>query len=100
MFAKQKLPALAYGFDYLSSTQIGSMLPLGLRVQVSKMAELASYQFDKILLAFLMPLQAVTMYDLGARIASLMRDLPYALTSAVFPAAAELYESKDFDKLW
>jgi len=99
-YTKQLIPELAFGVHFLSFQQIKSMLPFGMRIQVSKLAELASYQSDKVLLAFLLPMQFVTMYDLGARIASLMRDLPYSLTSAVFPAASEMHEKADFEKLW
>jgi len=99
-YAKQLMPTFAFGISLLSWSQIKKMLPFGLRIQVSKFAELASYQADKILLALLLPIQFVTMYDLGSRIASLMRDLPYALTSAVFPAASELHEQENFKKLW
>jgi len=100
IYAKKLMPELAFGVRYLSLQQIKDMLPFGMRIQVSKFAELASYQADKILLAFLLPIHFVTMYDLGSRIASLMRDLPYSLTSAVFPAASEMHEKADFEKLW
>jgi len=99
-YVKQLIPELAFGAHFLSFQQIKGMLPFGMRIQVSKLAELASYQSDKVLLAFLLPIQFVTMYDLGARVASLMRDLPYSLTSAVFPAASEMHEKADFEKLW
>ncbi len=99
-FSKKLMPELAIGLNLVSWHIFKKMFPLGARIQVSKLAELASYQTDKILLAFFLPMSFVTMYDLGAKVASLMRDLPYALTSAVFPAASEMHGQEDFDKLW
>jgi len=100
VYAKQLMPELSFGLRYLSFQQVKAMLPFGMRIQVSKFAELASYQSDKILLAFLLPIHFVTMYDLGSRIASLMRDLPYSLTSAVFPAASDMHEKQELERLW
>ncbi len=99
-YSKRVMPKLVFGVKLISWHVIKEMLPFGARLQVSKFAELASYQTDKILLALLMPVQFVTMYDLGAKIASLMRDLPYSLTSAVFPAASEMHGQDDFKRLW
>jgi len=99
-FSRKLMPELKIGFSLVSWGILKEMFPLGARIQVSKLAELASYQTDKILLAFFLPMSFVTMYDLGAKIASLMRDLPYALTSAVFPAASEMHSQAHFDKLW
>lgn len=93
-------PELRFGLQRFSWSHLRKMLPFGMRIQISRFADLASFQADKILLALLVPVSFVTMYDLGAKVASLIRDLPYALTSAVFPAAAEMHGRKDFDQLW
>lgn len=98
--SRKLMPQLEIRFNLVSWLILKEMFPLGARIQVSKLAELGSYQADKILLALLLPMNFVTMYDLGAKIASLMRDLPYALTSAVFPATSEMHGQAHFDKLW
>jgi O-antigen/teichoic acid export membrane protein len=76
------------------------MYPVGSRVFVSKLADLASFQVDKILLALLVPISFVTMYDLGAKIASLMRDLPQALVGPLFPAVSEMHGKNNLETLW
>lgn len=100
IYIKRIMPTFHLRVQDFSSQRLREMLPFGMRIQVSKFAELASYQADKVLLAVFLPLQFVTMYDLGSRIASLMRDLPYALTASVFPAASEMQEKNDYTKLW
>jgi len=99
-YVKKLMPSISYGIEWISWSRIKAMLPFGMRIQVSKFAELASYQSDKLLLAWLLPIHFVTMYDLGSRIASLIRDLPYSLTSAVFPAASEMHSQDQHKKLW
>ena len=99
LFSKKLMPELRIGFGLVSWRVLREMFPFGARLQLSQLAELASYQTDKILLAFLLPVSFVTMYDLGAKVASLMRDLPYSLTAAVFPAASEMHSEAHFDRL-
>ncbi|HKJ84036.1 MAG TPA: oligosaccharide flippase family protein [Mariprofundaceae bacterium] len=100
IWARRVFPEFEFGFHYVSWRHFRTMLPLGVRVQVSRFADLASFQADKILLALLVPVSFVTMYDLGAKVAMLIRDLPYALTSPVFPAASEMHGRQDFEQLW
>lgn len=94
------VPELRIGFRFVKWQVLKEMAPFGIRLQVSQLADLASYQTDKILLALLLPVSFVTMYDLGAKVASLLRDLPYSLTAAVFPAASEMHGQASFDRLW
>lgn len=91
---------LAFGMRLASLDWIRRMLPFGLRLQVANLAELASYHADKFILARFVPLYFVTVYDLGGKVASVMRDLPYMLTSAIFPAATQLHARKDEEKFW
>lgn len=72
----------------------------GARYQVSRIAEAVSYHADKILLGLLLPIRYVAFYDLGAKVALILHDLPVSLFGAVFPAASELAEQKDRERLW
>ena len=100
IFTKKNLPQLSMRLSYFDWALLKSMLPLGARIQVAKVAELASYQTDKLLLAFFMPLSFVTFYDLGSKIAAMMRDGVYTFTTAIFPVASQIQASGDHDKLW
>jgi len=97
---KQIYPKFKVLFSYLSIDKIRRLLPFGLHLQTARLAELASYQVDKIILAALTPLYFVTTYDLGAKVASLLQQIPYLLTSAIFPAIAQLHANDDRDRLW
>lgn len=100
ILTKKTLPQLSTCHHHFNRTLLKSMLPLGARIQVAKIAELASYQTDKLLLAFFMPLSFVTFYDLGSKIASMMRDAVYTFTTAIFPVASQIQASGDHERLW
>lgn len=93
-------PALSLHYQHFSRQELAGLLPLGARIQVARLAELATYQTDKILLAFLMPLSYVTFYDLGAKIAAGVRDATYTFTNAIFPVAAQIQAKGENAKLW
>jgi len=100
IFTKKNLPQLSMRLSYFDWALLKGMLPLGARIQVAKVAELASYQTDKLLLAFFMPLSFVTFYDLGSKIAAMMRDAVYTFTTAIFPVASQIQASGDHERLW
>jgi len=97
---RRTLPQLSTCHHHFNRKLLTSMLPLGARIQVAKIAELASYQTDKLLLALLMPLSFVTFYDLGSKIAAMMRDGVYTFTTAIFPVASQIQASGDHERLW
>jgi len=100
LYVRKLLPQLSICYGCFNTALLKSMLPLGARIQVAKVAELASYQTDKLLLAFFMPLSMVTFYDLGSKVAAMMRDGVYTFTTAIFPVASQLQGSGDHEKLW
>ncbi len=99
-FSKLVFPGMAFRLSHLNLARIRQMLPFGLHLQVSRLAELASFQTDKIILAVLTPLAYVTSYDLGAKIALLLRDAPYMLISAIFPAISQMHAVNDQRGIW
>ncbi len=99
-WTKKTLPQFSTCHHHFNYPLLKSMLPLGARIQVAKVAELASYQTDKLLLAFFMPLSFVTFYDLGSKIAGMMRDAVYTFTTAIFPVASQIQASGDHGRLW
>jgi O-antigen/teichoic acid export membrane protein len=99
-FSRLVFPAMAFRSSHIQLARIRQMLPFGLHLQVSRLAELASYQTDKIILAVLTPLYYVTTYDLGAKIALLLRDAPFLLISAIFPAISQMHAVNDYRGIW
>lgn len=99
-FAKQTFPALAFKWRHLDGAVVGTLLRYGSRLQIPRLADLISSQADKILLGLFLPIRYVTFYDLGAKVSTVLHDLPNVLVGAVLPAASELAGREDHRRLW
>ncbi|RMH51770.1 MAG: hypothetical protein D6682_03360 [Zetaproteobacteria bacterium] len=98
--ARAIFPAMRLRWRYVRVGRLLRMLPFGIHLQAARLAELASYQADKFILALFTPLYFVTAYDVGSKVAALLRQVPYLLTSAIFPVVAQLHAEGDRDRLW
>ena len=98
--ARLVFPALRLRRRYVGLETVRLLFGYGARFQVPRVAELISYQADKILLGIFTPIRYVAFYDLGAKVSSLLHDLPYVLVSAVFPAASDLAGRGNREQLW
>ena len=96
---KIAFPALVWRRQDLRFGAIKALFGYGIRFQISQVAQLVSYQTDKILLGLFTPLRYVTFYDLGSKVSYLL-DLPHIMLGAVFPAASELAGKGDHSRLW
>jgi O-antigen/teichoic acid export membrane protein len=76
------------------------LISFGGKLQISHMAHLISLHADKILLSAFLGLTAVAYYDLGQKIAYVMRGLPLLLTSATMPVASAMEVKGDREELW
>ncbi len=84
------LPALQIGPRHLRRASFGTLLRYGSKIQVTKLAELAYVQGDKLFLGYFVGLPAVAFYELASRLVQGARFLSVIVTSAVVPAASEL----------
>jgi O-antigen/teichoic acid export membrane protein len=76
------------------------LLGFGGKLQIAHLAHLIGLHGDKILLSAFLGLSAVAYYDLGSKIAYVMRGLPLLLISAALPAATALDVAGDRQRLW
>ena len=76
------------------------LIGFGGKLQVAHAAHLMSLHGDKLLLSAFLGLSAVAYYDLGSKVAALMRGLPLLLISATMPAASALEATGDRPRLW
>ncbi|MEW6428718.1 MAG: oligosaccharide flippase family protein [Thermodesulfobacteriota bacterium] len=76
-----------------SLAMIRNLGAYGLKVQAARMAEMLNMQLDKLLIGALLPGAGKTLvgfYELGAKPARVIRDLPSQLLPAILPAASLL----------
>ncbi len=97
--AKRLLP----GVRFLRAPDVGAareLVGFGAKLQIAHAAHLVSLHGDKLLLSAFLGLAAVAYYDLGSKVAYLMRGLPLLLISATMPAASAMEARGDRSRLW
>lgn len=98
--AKRLLPTMEVGMRFLKLGVFKELLGFGTKLQVSRLATLINFQFDKILISHFVGVGYVAFYELGSKVVSTARRLPLLLTSAVVPAASELDAQEQEDKVF
>lgn len=68
----------------------GRLFRYGGRLQLTSVAGLLNFQYDKLLIGYFLRVEFVAFYELGSKLAGLVRLVPSALLGPVIPAAAEL----------
>ena len=89
------LPRLRMGWVFYHGHSLRQLLSYGIKVQVSRLADLASFQTDKLLLGYFLGLSPVAFYELGSRVVLTSKRLSRVLISAVVPAASEIDARED-----
>jgi O-antigen/teichoic acid export membrane protein len=79
----------------LNRSVVSEMLRFGGWLQVSRVANLVNSQTDSILIAGWVNVASVGLYDLGNRVARLVRTLPLTLLGPLLPAAAAIHAQGD-----
>lgn len=94
-YAFRLLPSLHIGLRFCERDRLRELLGYGVKVQVSKLAEFASSQVDKILLGYFLGLSPVTFYELGSKVVLSTKRISRVITSAIMPAASEIEARRD-----
>jgi O-antigen/teichoic acid export membrane protein len=97
--AKRILPGFSFNPFLFEGKMFVELLRFGIKLQISRLAQLISFQVDKLLITYFLSVGMVTFYDLGAKIAGSIRRLPLLLVSALVPASAEIFAKGDKEGL-
>lgn len=98
--ARRACPGLGWHRRDVRFETLRLLFGYGARLQISRLANLVSYQTDKILLGLFVPLRYVTFYDLGSKVLYVLHELPDVMLRALLPAASELSGNEDHTRLW
>jgi O-antigen/teichoic acid export membrane protein len=91
LFASNRLlPGLELRRRHMRPVMLRRLFHYGVKLQVARIADLVSFQFDKLLLARVLGLDAVANYQVGSRVVDLGRNVAQFVIPAVVPAASEL----------
>jgi O-antigen/teichoic acid export membrane protein len=88
--AFRMLPELEFNLFLFSRDLFGKLFSFGYKLQVSRFANLISFQTDKFLITGFLNIGLVAHYQLGSSIVSQARQIPLLLISALVPAVSEL----------
>ncbi len=97
--AKKILPQFSFNPLLFKGKMFSELLRFGVKLQVSRLSQLVSFQVDKLLITYFLSVGIVTYYDLGSKITSAIRRLPLLLVSALVPASAEIFTKGDKEGL-
>ncbi len=97
--AKRILPQFSFNPFLFKRKMFAELLRFGIKLQISRLSQLVSFQVDKLLIAYFLSVGMVTFYDLGAKITGSIRKLPLLLVSALVPASAEIFAKEDKESL-
>lgn len=75
------------------------LLGYGGRLQLTSLAGLLNFQYDKLLIGYVLRTEFIAFYELGSKLAALVRFLPSALIGPLIPAASELCADKQTESL-
>jgi len=99
LVAKRCYPPLALRHVEYDAQMMKRLLRFGSQLQVSRLAELIQFQFDKILLSRFIGLQAVSLYDIGSRPLARLRALPTTAIASLVPAVSALDAENDRSRI-
>jgi len=97
IYSLRCLPQLRWDLRFLKMKTLQKLVKYGIKVQVSRLAELATLQIDKIALGYFGTPSLVAFYEVGSRAVHAGKSL--ILMGAIVPAAAELEAKKDLGSL-
>ncbi len=75
------------------------LLGYGGRLQLTSLAGLLNFQYDKLLIGYVLRTEFIAFYELGSKLAALVRFVPSALLAPLIPAASELSARNETESL-
>lgn len=92
------IPTITFSL-HLDRKLLRSMLAYGMKMQVSSVGGLVSFQVPKLIISRFLGTAAVSFYEVSSRLALFMRAVPLVMISALIPATSELWARKDRDRI-
>ena len=94
------LPELRFNpFLFISRKMLKKLFGFGYKLQFAKVADIITFQTDRLLIAYFLNIGLVGFYQLGSSITQKMRQVPLLLVSAMLPAASEMDAKQEKRKL-
>src|SRR5215831_20153666 len=95
---KRMIPKIGMSLN-LDKTLLRDMLAYGMKMQVSSIGGVVSFQVPKLIISRFLGTAAVSFYEVSSRLTLFMRALPLVMISALIPATSELRARKERDRI-
>lgn len=95
----QAVPILKHYPGRIDMALLREFFRYGLKLQMSSLAGFLNFQMDKLLIGHFLRMEFVAFYEMGSKLALVVRYIPSMMLSPLIPAAAELSVSRDSDRL-
>ena len=93
------VPHIAGGLARIDLGMFSTFFRYGIKLQVSGLAGLFNFSYDKLLIGRFLHMEMVTLYEIGAKITMFIRTIPLLLLPPLLPAASELNYLNDRERL-
>ncbi len=92
--ALRLIPTLRFNPFLFDRDIFSRLFKFGYKLQISRFANLISFQNDKLLISYFLGVAPVTFYQIGSSLLTQVRQIPLLLISALVPAASEIEARK------
>jgi O-antigen/teichoic acid export membrane protein len=90
-------PSLNFSFKYIKKFQLIRMIKFGMKIQVAFFANYVANNLDKLLIGKYLGSASIAIYDIGTKIISFLREIPYVFFLIIMPYSSELLASNDLN---
>jgi O-antigen/teichoic acid export membrane protein len=92
-------PGILEGFARFDRAIWNHLFRYGFKLQVLSLAGLLNSQLDKLLIGHFLKIEFVAFYEIGSKLAQVVRYIPTVLIGPLIPASAELWIKKDTTRI-
>ena len=98
-FSYKLFPQLSLSPGFIKKNQFKRMFQFGVKLQVVFLATYIANNLDKLLIGKFLGPTYITIYDIGSKIISFFREIPYVFFLVIMPYSSELYMVNEIEKL-
>ncbi|HBB65746.1 MAG: hypothetical protein A2X28_05990 [Elusimicrobia bacterium GWA2_56_46] len=99
LIAFRLFPELKLSPFLFDKEMLRRLIGFGYKLQLSNITNIFAFQSDKVIIAYFLNVELVSLYQLGKTVVDKARELPLLLVSAIVPAASEISANGDDRKL-
>ena len=93
------MPLVVKGLREIDLKMFSKIFRYGLKLQIASLAGFFNFQIDKLLIGHYLKIEFVGFYEIGAKLAMLIRHIPSVMMGPLIPSSAELSMNKDTKRL-